>query len=215
MFASLSRARTPSKRKVLRIVMVLCVALGVWELLAVAASRMLVVSLPLEHPDAIVVLSGSTDFRERVQHAAELYHRGVSTRIILTNDNEQGSWSNTLERNPFFYEYSVDELHKSGVPDSVIKVLPQPVSSTHDEALLLSSFGKQNDIHTMLLITSDYHSRRALWSFERVMKSSGIKLGITPVLNGSMSHGTWWLHLRGWRAIPLEYVKLLYYRIYY
>ena len=186
---------------------------GSWELLALGAGRLLIVRATLEHADAIVVLSGSANYPERAQWAAELYKRGLAPKIILTNDNDQGGWSNVDQRNKFFFERSLDVLLTSGVPRNAIEILLQPVSSTHDEALLVEGYINRNRLGSILLVTSAYHSRRALWTFRRVLGSGEITVGIDPAKMGSPPPATWWLHLSGWRAVPLEYVKLAYYHV--
>ena len=212
-FARHAAARQISKSSVWRTLVVSTLIFGAWELLALGAARLLIVRIPLEHADAIVVLSGSAAYDERAQWAADLYKRGLAPKIILTNDNHQGGWSNTQQRNPFFFERSLDKLLASGVPREAIEVLLQPVSSTHDEALLLEAYRNQHRLGSILLVTSSYHSRRALWTFRRVLGSSGITVGVDPVKAGAKYSATWWLYLRGWETVPLEYVKLIYYRL--
>jgi len=149
--------------------------------------------------------------RERVEKAAELYKEGLAPRIILTNDNQQGSWDNAQQRNPFFFEKSFDELVSRNVPKDAIEVLKTPVSSTHDEAQIVESYGRQHQFGSIMIITSDYHSRRALWTFHRVIGKGQISVGVEPVI--STSPWSWWLHLSGWKSIPVELVKFVYYRL--
>jgi uncharacterized SAM-binding protein YcdF (DUF218 family) len=137
----------------------------------------------------------------------------LAPRIILTNDNQQGSWDNAQQRNPFFFETSFDELVSRNVPKDAIEVLKTPVSSTHDEAQLVEAYGRQHKFGSIMIITSDYHSRRALWTFHRVIGKGQISVGVEPVI--STSPFSWWLHLSGWKSIPVELVKFVYYRLVY
>jgi len=202
-----------TKPRLLRRGLILLVVLLCCELFAFGAARFLIVRNPLYQADAIVVLSGSSAFRERINRAAKLYIQGVASKIILTNDNEQGGWSNKLQRNPFFFERSQEQLLKLGVPKDAVEVLQQPVSSTQDEALLVKSYCDEHKLTSVLIVTSPYHSRRARWTFERALGAHGIKIGIDPVEIDSRSIATWWLHLSGWKMVPSEYVKMLYYRL--
>ena len=171
------------------------------------------VEAPLEHADAIVVLSGSGVFKERTQKAAELYRRGIAPKIILTNDNRQGGWSSAQQRNPYFYERSRDELLKAGVGKDAIEVLFQPVSSTLDEAVLLDNYCKQHSIRSIIVVTSAYHSRRALMTFRNLFSTTQVGLIHAGTELQTPRPATWWLHLSGWRSVPSEYLKLLYYRL--
>jgi len=190
-----------------------CLVLGVWELLAIAGARFLVVRSPLTRADAIVVLSGSAAHVERAQWAAQLYKTGLAPKIILTNDNQMGGWSEPLQRNPFYFERSRDQLLNAGVPREAIEIRLEPVSSTYEEAQLIRAIQSDLALKSMVLVTSAYHSRRALWTFRRVLSGSNTEIGIEPVGPTSTSPPpkTWWLHVKGWQIVPVEYVKLLYY----
>lgn len=188
--------------------------LGGWELLAWGAARQLIVEAPLSSADAIVVLSGSATAWERALLAAELYRNGRARRIILSNDNRQGGWSSAQQRNPFFYEISRDELQRLGVPEEAIEVLMRPVTSTYDEALAFQIYARENGLRSIVIVTSGYHSRRALWTFNRVF-SNDVEVGLIPVKPGIQTPGpaTWWLRPSGWQMVPGEYAKLIYYRL--
>lgn len=193
----------------------LALALLLWPFLAWAAAKLLIVRAPLEHAGAIVLLSGSSSYKERAARSAELFAAGRAPRIILTNDGQQGSWNNVLERNPFYYESTLTELTRLGVPRDRVDILMQPVSSTRDEAVLLREHVEKNAIRSVLVVTSAYHSRRALWTFQRVLGDGGTSIGLEVAGTGwqTPSPWTWWLRLRGWQTVPPEYFKLVYYRL--
>jgi len=200
-------------KKLRRCALWFTVVLLAWWGCAWLLARLLIVVSPVDHPDAIIMLSGSSAYVERSRFAAALYRDGIAPRIILTNDGEQGSWSNVEQRNPFYVERAQNQLRREGVPTSSMIVLPQTVSSTHEEAQALRDYVDQQGLNAVLIVTSSYHSRRALSSFRRVFASSNCRLGIQPVPVSleRFGPGTWWLHLRGWNAVPKEYFKLIYY----
>lgn len=199
--------------RVVRALVIGCLVLVVWELVAVVGARFLIVRSPLTHADAIVVLSGSAAHVERSQWAAQLYRNGLAPKIILTNDNRMGGWSEPLQRNPFYFERSRDQLLKAGVPLEAIEIRLEPVSSTYEEAQLIRVVQRAEGLKSMVLVTSPYHSRRAFWTFRRVLGGSDTEIAIEPVAldPSSPPPKTWWLHLKGWQIVPVEYVKLLYY----
>ena len=96
------------------------------------AAELLIVNVPLEKADAIVVLSGSETLIERASLAAQLFREGRAPKILLTNDNRRGGWISAQQRNPFFYEGAILELRQQGVPETAIEVLQPPVESTRD-----------------------------------------------------------------------------------
>lgn len=189
----------------------------IWPFAAWVGAKFLIKEAPLDRADAIVVLSGSATYRERVHEAARLFLEGRASRIVITNDNHQGAWSSTEQRNLFFYERSLEELKKSGVPAQSIEVLMQPVTGTYDEAEVIRDYAQQQGLRSLLIVTSAYHSRRALWVLSKVFRDTGVQIGLDAVPPGKQSPppATWWLSLRGWKLVPTEYVKMVYYVIRY
>jgi uncharacterized SAM-binding protein YcdF (DUF218 family) len=171
----------------------------------------------LGHADALVVLAGSSTYLERTRHAAQLFNEGRAPRIILTNDNQKSGWSNERESNPFFVERAADELTRRGVPQEKIEIAPGMVSSTHDEAVRLREYAGEKKLRSILVVTSAYQSRRALWTMRRVFRDSGIEIGLDPVESGEQSprSTTWWRYRLGWEMVPGEYLKIVYYRLMY
>ena len=200
-----------------RNVKILLVCILIWPFAAWVAARLLITEAPLAKADAIVVLGGSANYRERAHEAARLLREGRAQLILLTNDNQRGPWSTVEQRNLYFYERSLEELHNAGVPEKSVDVLMNEVSGTHEEAELVKQYATDQGFRSVLIVTSAYHSRRALWTFSRVFRDTGIQVGLTPATPGteSPSPATRWLTRRGWRLVPTEYVKMIYYVVKY
>ncbi|HZT58808.1 MAG TPA: YdcF family protein [Pyrinomonadaceae bacterium] len=193
------------------------VILAAWAVAARAAAEALIVSDELPRADALVVLAGSSAYVERTARAAELYRAGRAPLVLLTDDGQRGGWSPELERNPSFAERAAWELERGGVPREAVVVLPRRVASTHDEAALVFDYANARGLHSVMLVTSAYHTRRALWTFRRAFEGSGVAVGVSAVAPGvqTPSAATWWLSPRGWRAVAGEYVKFFYYELRY
>jgi uncharacterized SAM-binding protein YcdF (DUF218 family) len=187
------------------------------SLIAWVAAEALIVSSELAHADALVVLAGSSTYLERTHRAAELFKDGRAPKIILTNDDVKSGWSAEEERNPLFVERAAAELKRLGLSGQMIEVLPGRVVSTHDEAVRLRQYASERGLRSILIVTSAYQSRRALWTFRRVFKGSDIVIGLDPVAPGQQAptSTTWWRHRLGWKLVPGEYGKMIYYWIYY
>jgi len=198
-------------------VLVTLLALIVLWVLSWVAARWLIVDNTLKSPaDVIVVLSGSSAFRERTQLAAEIFRQGYASSIVLTNDGQQGGWSNEKGRNPFTFELAMDALVQSGVPANRIKVIRSVVTSTHDEASTIKDWTDTNRIRSIVVVTSAYHGRRAVWTFQRDLGSSpAIQWAFVPPGKQTPRESLWWFYPKGWQTVALEYVKLVYYRLRY
>lgn len=206
-----------TQKRLRRILKWLLVAILVWPVLAWVAARGLIVSAALNSADAIVVMSGSSTYKERTQKAAELYRQGRAPLVLLTDDHQRGGWSSALQRNPFFVERATEALIEQGVPAEKIRIVPGLASSTHAEALLVKDYASTTGLRSILVVTSAYHSRRTLRSLRQSFAGAGTTIGLEPVPPGwqTPAPAFWWLHFQGWRSVGAEYVKLIYYWLKY
>jgi uncharacterized SAM-binding protein YcdF (DUF218 family) len=194
----------------------LCLLL-LWPVLTWAGARLLIVKSEITAPDAIVIMSGSATYLERADWAARLYSEGRAPVVILTNDSLISGWDRVEERNPYFYELAARELQKRGVPGSKIQVVSDIALGTYEESLGLRDYATAHNLKRLLVVTSAYHSRRALWSLRHACEGSGIEIGIDGPPPGwqTPSPSTWWWHRWGWKVVAGEYGKLIYYRMRY
>ena len=193
-----------------RILRIGLAAIAAWLVVAGLAPRLLVGSAPLASADAIVVMSGSSAYRERTKKAAELYHEGRAPLVVLTDDHTQGGWSSAQQRNPYFVERARDELINLGVPEDRIRIAPGDPTGTWEEAIVIKNYAASQGFRSVLIVTSSYHSRRALRTIRRVFAGTETTVGLEPAPASSVS-AFWWLRQDGWRTIGGEYVKLIYY----
>jgi uncharacterized SAM-binding protein YcdF (DUF218 family) len=191
----------------------------VWSLVAPFLAENLIVEKPLERADAILVLGGSRTYKERTQKAAELFKQGVAPKIFLTDDGEFAGWSRTEKRNPPFVELARDALVAKGVPPENIEILGPLATGTIYEARILSEKVKEANLRSVLIVTSAYHTRRALSTFQRILaeNNQSPELGITAPPPGEQTPppARWWLSPFGWQMVAGEYVKSVVYRVYY
>jgi hypothetical protein len=157
-------------RNVLVVVEVLLVAL-------VAASLYLFIFVPSAHPtraDAIVVLSSD---RPRYDLGLSLYRHRVAPVLLISLPAFPGGGSTCPKRATCF------------------RAKPY---STRGEAEAVSRLARAHGWHTIVVVTSRYHERRAYMIFRRC---TNVKLEFVP------AHATIQAYLRN---IPLEWAKLSY-----
>lgn len=156
--------------------------------------RALVVSVPMEKADALIVLGGEP--LARPQEAARLYRQGVARRVFITGLGDAA-------RNRQI-------LMASGVPGSTI-TMETKATSTFTNATLLKPLLEAAGVHTALIVTSPFHTRRALATFQKVMP--GISFGITDASIG------WWSRKEGREDVNrfaiVEFIKTLEYWLLY
>ena len=193
------------------------VVLAAWPFVAWGAARWLVVGCDLERADAVVVLSGSSTYRERARRAAEIYAGGRAPLVVLTNDGQKSGWSVEAQRNPYFFEREAEELSRRGVPPASVRVIEGEVASTYEEARRVREFAEANGLRSVIVVTAPYQTRRALWALRRVSGEGGLRVAVDAPAPGEESPRAafWWWHALGWKLVPGEYVKLAYYVLRY
>ena len=203
--------------RIFKFLIIFVFLITVWIFFAPLLAERLIVEKILEKADVIVVLGGSSVFIERTQKAAQLFKQGIAPKIVLTNDGTNAGWSKKEWRNPPYVELAKQSLIGQDVPDEAIEILPEQVNGTVDEAKLLQKKARENSWKSVLIVTSAYHTRRALWTFEKVFAETEIAIGIASAPTGQQTPSPfyWWLMPSGWRMVAGEYVKSLYYWVYY
>ena len=125
-------------------------------------------------------MSGSATYIERTTWAARLYREGRAPIMILTNDGLVSGWNEREQRNPYYYELAANELRAQGVPADKIQIISSAAIGTYEEALGVREFATAHNLKRLLIVTSAYHSRRALWSMRRVFEEGCVEVGVNP-----------------------------------
>lgn len=166
---------------------------------ALTAGRMLVVR-DLRHADAIVVLVGETD--RRPARALELLHQGYAPRVLL-------------DASPDAYVY---HLTTAEIAQQYIHTLPPEVArsvsvcqesglSTRDEAREVRPCLNAVGARSVLVVTSEYHTRRALSVFRHTYPDRSI--GVAGAVEPDQFGMPWWRH-RQWAKVTLnEWARLI------
>ena len=139
----------------------------------------LIIKNRIQPADAIVLLGGET--KARPLEAARLYHTGIASKIFVlgTGDNDQNK----------------AVLLVAGVPQSAIQGESKS-ESTYENAVFAGPLLKNAGIHSAVIVTSSFHMRRALATFQQ--KLPGIRFSVasariawwdTP--QGSPQEDTW------------------------
>ncbi len=136
---------------------------------------------------------------------------------MITNDGGHAGWSSVEQTNVPFVELEQRELIANGVPAEAIAVLPGIVAGTDDEARAVAGAIGARGLRSLLIVTSAYHTRRALRTFDKLLADKNIELGIVaaPLGEQSPEPNRWWLTARGWPMVAGEYVKSAVYYAYY
>lgn len=163
------------------------------------AGRLLVVS-DLRPADAIVVLEGETDRRPAL--ALQLLQQGYGRRLFL-DAATQGR----------VYRWSLAEIAQQYIrtlPPEVtpsVSVCPITGLSTLEEAREVRRCVDAVGAHSVLVVTSQYHTRRALSIFRHRFPDR--QVGVVGAVEPDQFGVRWWQH-RQWAKVTLgEWERLV------
>lgn len=171
--------------------------------------KIVVAQQTLFKADALVLMAGGSRY-ERLPAIVELYKDGVAPRILLTNDGVIGRWSEKHQRNLYHVEWAREYLLEQDIPAEVIEVLGFIESGSYFDALNTRHFvDKDESIKSLLVVSSNYHTRRTLWTFERVFTGTDVTIGVYPIPR-SPDDNRRWLIRNGIETIKLGFYWLRY-----
>lgn len=148
-----------------------------------SAGECLVVSDPLQPSNAIVMLSGDDVAGDRAAGAAALYKAGWAPLVVASG----------AEIRPYLSEADLEkhDLMDDGVPSSAILPLRQVGLYTLREARDLLQLCQREHWTRVIVVTSNFHTRRARYIFRHVFPSS-IAVRVTPAPDGAFAPDDWW-----------------------
>ena len=171
---------------------------------------------PLAASDAIVVLGGGR--LDRVVEAADLFAAGYAPVVVFTRTPEEPLVVALQARGldvPTSLESQMAVLAALDVPRDATTVLQPVVDSTQTEAELIVEWAETRELEQLIVVTSGFHTSRARFVFDRVLRDRSTKVLIRPSTVSEFDPATWW-HGRSSRGQGLfELEKHGYYRIMY
>ena len=164
---------------------------------AANAGWLLVVDKP-EHSDLIVVLAGETDYRPA--SALKLLRQGYAPRILLDVPASAKLFGTD--------EIALANKYVQELPESAeIAICPIDGLSTKEESHDVERCLKREPASRILLVTSDFHTRRALSIFRREIP--GKYFTVAAVHDPEQFGARWWTH-RQWAKTCLdEWMRLI------
>ncbi len=156
----------------------------------------LVVDTTPVRADVIVVLSG--DKGERLEHAVELYNKGVAPLILVSGGKVYASLTAA--------EMMRDHAIRLGVPPSMV-IMEDRAGNTIENALFTRPLLVERGLHSAVVVSSPYHMRRVKYVFDRLYRESGIKLSYSASQSW-FDPESWWRTPGGQSIVLSEYLKL-------
>ena len=148
--------------------------------------------------DAALVLAGDS-LGQRIAKGADLRRQGFVPLVYVSGPS--GAYGHTED------ELAIGFATKLGFPPEYFAGLPNQADSTADEARLLLPILRARGVRHLLLVTSNYHSARAVRTFRRADPT----MDITPVAAPDKAYRaqSWWHTRQGRKTFFFEATKTI------
>lgn len=154
-----------------------------------------------ERADAIVILGG-LDAAQRIRHGVELYKKGYANKIIVSDGY-------------YICEKSLAGLMKElalelGIPEKDI-IVEKKSKHTHENAVFTKEILEKEGFKKIILIASDYQSKRARMIFKKALGSNYQIINSPATVYNSDEWQKWWKLPDARMLILLEIFKAFHY----
>jgi len=164
---------------------------------ALTAGTILVVDDP-KPSDLILVLAGETDHRPAL--AVELLRRGYGKRVLIDVPVDVKIFE--------FSELDLAQRYIHDLPDSAfVNICPIRSLSTRDETHDVEKCLTPQDGSRILIVTSDFHTRRALGIFRHELRGQSFSIAASHDPREFGEH--WWTHRQWAKTCSAEWVRTI------
>ena len=145
--------------------------------------------------DVIVILSDDNYGADRAARAAQLYKSGMAPHILASG--------RLLRPYAGIAELMERDLKALGVPANAIVPVTHRATNTREEAIADSQAIAAHGWKKVLLVTSNYHTRRADYIFQRALPA-GTELRVISAPDSEYDPSTWWHTRNGLKRFLYE-----------
>ena len=154
-----------------------------------------VVDEPAAPSDVLIVLGDDNYAADRAFHAAELYREGIAPLVVASG--------RMLRQNVSIADVMEHDLESFGVPSTSIVKLPHRGENTRDEAFEAARLIRTRGWKRVLVVTSNYHARRARFIYGRVLPST-VRLRVSGARDSQFDPSHWWETRQGQKLFMTE-----------
>lgn len=154
-----------------------------------------IVEDPLERSDALMVLSDDNFYADRATRAAGLYREGKAPLVVASGRR--------LRPTAGIAELMEHDLFERGVPKDKILRFSHDGDSTREEAEALARLAKEKKWRSVIVVTSNYHTRRARYIFLKVFPQE-IGVRVASAHDGDFDPEHWWEKRKSLKELTRE-----------
>jgi uncharacterized SAM-binding protein YcdF (DUF218 family) len=155
---------------------------------------------PLDKADALIVLGDDNFYADRATRGVQLFREGKAPVVVASGRR--------LRPNAGIAELIEHDLAERGVPKDKIVRFTHDGDSTLDEAEGLLRVVKERKWRKVIVVTSNYHTRRARFIFRRVFPQ-GIAVSIASTRDGDFDPEHWWEKRKSIKELTHEFAGMV------
>jgi len=135
------------------------------------------------HADALLLLGDDNFYADRATRAAEMVRHGVAPVVVASGRR--------LRPSAGVAELLEHDLIERGVPKDKIIRFPHDAENTLEEARALARLCAEHHFRTAIVVTSNYHARRARYIFDKAFPPA-IAVSVAGAHDGDFDPDHWW-----------------------
>jgi uncharacterized SAM-binding protein YcdF (DUF218 family) len=160
----------------------LVIYLARYPLLRLAGSFWIIDEEP-QNSDVIVILGDDNSRADRAARAAELFKLGFAPKVIASG--------RFLRPYASIAELEQHDLTDRGVPAAAVVRFAHSATDTREEAMAVAQLLSSHGWKRVILVTSNYHTRRSRYICERTFPAGTI-LHVVAARDSDYSPDEWW-----------------------
>ena len=164
------------------------------------AAESWVIQDPLDKADVLIVLSDDNFYADRATRAAELFREGKAPLVVASGRR--------LRPTAGIAELMEHDLVERGVPKDKVMRFAQDGDSTREEAEALAKLAKTKKWRKVIVVTSNYHTRRARYIFRRAFPQD-IAVSVASARDGDFNPENWWEKRKSTKLFVREIVGIM------
>ncbi len=154
----------------------------------------------LDKADALIVLGDDNFYADRVTRGSQLFREGKAPVIVASGRR--------LRPNAGIAELMEHDLVERGVPRDKILRFSHDGDSTLEEAQSLARIVKERKWRSVIVVTSNFHTRRARYVFQRVFPQ-GMEVRVASARDGDFDPEHWWEKRKSIKELTQEFAGMV------
>ena len=154
----------------------------------------------LDKVDALIILGDDNFYADRVTRGAQLFREGRAPVIVASGRR--------LRPNAGIAELMEHDLVERGVPREKIVRFSHDGGSTLEEAQSLVRIVKERKWRSVIVVTSNFHTRRVRYIFQHVFPQ-GMDVRVASARDGDFDPEHWWEKRKSIKELTREFAGMV------